>query len=83
MKILRKAERKDDLYEVVKKVAKNRGISISQIEKEAGLARSSICKWKKNSPSIANLKKVADVLGMSTSELIHNAEQEEEKQCQK
>lgn len=73
MKILRNTERRDSLYEVIKKAAKDKGMSISQVEEEAGLARSSICKWKKSSPSIATLEKVADALGLSVTTLINRA----------
>ena len=70
------------MYNTINKEAKKKGISIRQLEKSAGIGNGTIGGWNESSPKLDTLKKVADVLGMTASELIHNAEQEEEKQCQ-
>lgn len=60
----------ENLYERVKRLAKERNISIYRLEKEAGLAPSGIAKWSKNMPTLRNAFAVADVLGISVDELI-------------
>lgn len=51
--------------------AKKSGISINKLEEKAGISTGSICKWGKNvSPTVKNVKKVADVLGCTVDELI-------------
>jgi hypothetical protein len=67
--------RRDNLNEVpvydnIVKKAKDKEISINSIEKEALLSRGSVCKWNSVSPSVKNLKKVADILGCTTDDLL-------------
>ena len=40
-------------------------MSISSVEQAVGLSAGSISKWKTVSPSVNNLKKVADYFGVS------------------
>lgn len=40
-----------------------KGISIAKLEKECGLGNATIRGWKTSSPSLLNLKKVADFFG--------------------
>ena len=40
------------------------------VEKETNLGIGSLCKWNTVSPTIRNLKKVADYLGVSIEELL-------------
>ena len=47
------------IYENVKKIADEKGISISALEKKAGLGNGVISGWKKSSPTVANLNSVA------------------------
>lgn len=58
------------LYEKIKKLCKSRNISIRFLESKLGFARSSICKWDVNSPSVTRIKAVADYFGISVDELI-------------
>ena len=39
-------------------------------ERKAGLAKGTIYRWKKASPTVSNLKKVADALGVKIEKLI-------------
>lgn len=57
------------LYEQVKEIAKSKGYSINRLEKELGFARSSISKFNKNVPSMEKVKQIADLLGVSISEI--------------
>lgn len=59
------------IYENIKHYAKKRGLSISEVERQAGLARSHACKWKDDyNPSLTSLQKVADVLGVTVNTLL-------------
>lgn len=58
------------IYENVKKLTSEKGISISALEKKAGLGNGVISSWKTCSPTISNLKAVADVLGVTVDVLI-------------
>ena len=52
----------------VKELCQERGISVAQIEREAGIPEKSISKWDKNSPSFDKVLKVIDAFGISTEE---------------
>ena len=58
------------LYENVLRLATDRGMSISELEKKAGLSKASISKWKKSSPTADNLKAVAKVLKVKVDKLL-------------
>ena len=45
-------------------------ITLVEIANRSGLSRDAIMRWDVNSPSVANLKKVADVLEVPIEELI-------------
>lgn len=47
-----------------------KGISVYQLEKSCGLGNGAIGKWKDASPSVNNLKKVAEYLGCTIDELV-------------
>ena len=54
------------LYENICYWAKKRGLSIHQVEKRAVIGNGSISRWGKDyEPKLKNLRKVADVLGVS------------------
>lgn len=59
------------LYEKIKKLADDRGVSINQIESELGFSRGSIYKWDKNVPSVFKIKQVADYFGITVDSLIN------------
>lgn len=58
------------IYDNIVHRARKNGVSINSIEKEAGLGVGSICKWNTVSPTVRNLKRVADILGCSMDELV-------------
>lgn len=60
----------ENLYERVKRLAKERNFSIRRLEREAGLSENSIQKWTKYSPHLSNAFAVADVLEISVDELV-------------
>ena len=60
------------VYENVKKIAKQRGLSLQKVAEEAGLGINSIYDWRKIDPSISKVQKVADVLHVSLNELVND-----------
>ncbi|MBC1474950.1 helix-turn-helix transcriptional regulator [Listeria grandensis] len=58
------------LYENIKSLAKQRGISIAQLERDLEFSNGSIAKWNDNSPSIDKIKKVAKKFDVSTDVLL-------------
>ena len=53
------------LYEKIQEICNSKGITVSGLEKALGFSNSTIRKWKNSSPSIENLKKVADYFGVT------------------
>lgn len=64
------------LFDKVKALAEEKGISIYRLEKEAELSKSSIGKWNKNIPSADKLQKVAKLLGVTVDSLLKEGEAE-------
>lgn len=58
------------VFDRISERAKEKRMSINQLEEKAELSRGSIYKWNSVSPCVKNLKKVADVLGCSVNDLI-------------
>lgn len=46
-------------------LCKKRGITVTALERELGFGNSTITKWKKSSPSVDNLKRLADYFGVT------------------
>jgi transcriptional regulator with XRE-family HTH domain len=63
------------IYEKVKKLAKAKGISINQIEKDLGFSSSSVSKWNSSNPTSRKLKQVADYLGVTMDYLLEDEKQ--------
>lgn len=58
------------LYDNVKRICEEKGVSVLALEKTLGFPRSSICKWNENEPGIRKVQKVAEYLGVSIEELL-------------
>lgn len=58
------------IFDRINEKAKKAGISINSLETQAGVAIGSIYKWNTVSPTIKNLKKVAEVLGCGIEDLV-------------
>lgn len=63
-----------EISERVKKLAKNKGLTISKLEKELAFGNGTIRNWDKNSPSIDKIQKVADYFNVSTDYLLGRVE---------
>lgn len=64
------------LFKNIAKLCKEKGISISTLEKECGISNGTIGKWRVSSPTVENVRKVAAFLETTVDELL--AEDEEE-----
>lgn len=58
------------LYENIKTIANDKGVSINKIETELKLGKSVISKWNKNRPSIDKVARVAGYLNVPIEALI-------------
>ena len=58
------------IFERISKLCEANKMSIAQLEKKAGLGNATVRGWKDSSPTVSNLKAVADVLGVTIDELV-------------
>lgn len=65
------------IFEAISRWCEKKNITIKQLEKKAGLKNGAIGKWKTCSPTLKNLEKVADALGLSVNTLIREAKKNE------
>ncbi len=57
------------MFERIKKTAKEKGLSLNQLNDKAGFKQNVIYSWKTKNPSIERVAKVADVLHVSVDYL--------------
>lgn len=62
------------MYNNIKCKASALGISIRQLEKDAGLGENTIKRWDENRPSADRLLRVAKLLGTTVEELMADEE---------
>lgn len=53
------------IYTRIKEMCEKKRISIYRLEKDLNFPASTIAKWKKSSPTVEKIKKVADYFGVS------------------
>ena len=58
------------IYDKIKEICQQQGVSIALVEREAGLSNGTIRKWNKSSPTVDNLKAVANVLNTQIEKFI-------------
>lgn len=58
------------VYDNVKRICDEKGITIAQLEREAGLQNGAIGKWRTFNPRITNLQAVAKVLKVKMEKLL-------------
>ena len=46
------------------------GMTFASLERKADIANGSITRWKTSSPTLENIRKVADVLGCTVDDLL-------------
>ena len=62
------------IYDNIVCMCKKVGISIARLEVETGIGNGTIGRWKKSSPNVDNIKKVADFFGVTVDRLITDSE---------
>lgn len=62
------------INERIVELCKNQGISQSELERQVGIAKGSVTKWKNQEPKFSSLEKVAEFLGVSTDYLLYGKE---------
>lgn len=59
------------IYDTIKDLCKERGLSVSSVEKKAGLSNGAISKWNDSSPTVDKLNAVAKVLNVKVDCLLN------------
>lgn len=67
------------IYDNVKSLCREKGVSISMLESALEFPRSSICKWNENEPGIRKVQKVANYLNVSIEELVKDSQETDKK----
>lgn len=65
------------LNERIVELCQQKGISQSQLERDLGIAKGSVTKWKTKEPRPSTLQKVADYLNVSVTYLMNGEEAEQ------
>lgn len=71
------SEQKGDpmnIYEKIKFLSKQRGVTIAELERTLHFGNSTIRKWEKQSPSVDRLHKVSNYFNVSISMLLNEQE---------
>lgn len=58
------------IYDKIKELALKKGVSIQKIETDLELSNGIISKWNKAKPTVNNLAKVAEYLGVTIDALL-------------
>lgn len=58
------------IYDKIKEIASEKGISIYRIEKDLGLGNGAISKWNNSSPSATTLNSIANYLNVRLEQLL-------------
>ena len=53
------------VYDKVKELAKEKGVTIQQMEKDLSIAEGHACKWNTSQPKLKTLMKIADYFGVT------------------
>lgn len=65
------------IFEKVASRCAEQGISIARLEKEAKLGNATVRGWKKSTPNVESIRRVAEVLGCTVDELLAPSEKED------
>lgn len=58
------------IYKKIAVLCKRQGINIARLEREVGIGNGTIARWGKSSPTVENIKKVADFFWVTVDELL-------------
>ena len=59
----------------IARLCKERGVSFARLERETGMGNGVIARWDTSSPTVANIKAVADYFGVTVDDLLKKAEE--------
>ena len=59
------------IYDRIKAICKEQGISVTQLEKKSDLSNGAISKWNESSPTVDKLSAVAKVLKTTVDDLLN------------
>lgn len=60
----------ENILDRTKKLAKEKGLSLSELEEKIGIGKNSIYSWKTNTPRGDSIQKTAEILDTSTDYLL-------------
>lgn len=66
------------ILENINKLCKDNKISIAKLERETGISNGTIGRWGTSSPTVENVRKVADYFGVTVDALITDVLEAEE-----
>ena len=58
------------IYDKIKEICKEKGVSVAAVERKAGLSSGEISKWNNSTPSVENLNSVAKILKVKIDKLL-------------
>lgn len=65
------------ILENITRLCKENGVTIARLERETGIGNGTISRWGISSPTISNVKAVADFFGVTVDQLLAEKAQEE------
>lgn len=54
----------------ITRLCKEKGVSVAKLEREVGIGNGTISRWGTSSPTINNIKAVAEYFGVSVDDLL-------------
>lgn len=60
----------DNLYDKIKRIAKDNGMSVREVERRCGFANGTLRRWNTISPMVDKVFKVSRVLNVTVDELM-------------
>lgn len=54
----------------IMKLCKEKGVSIARLERETGIGNGTVARWGMSSPTVENVRKVANYFGVTVDDLI-------------
>ena len=54
----------------IMKLCKEKGVSIARLERETGIGNGTVARWGTSSPTVDNVRKVADYFGVTVDNLL-------------
>ena len=58
------------LLKNISRLCKEKGVTIARLERETGISNGTISRWGTSSPTVENVRKVAEYFGTSVDALI-------------